>query len=303
MVVAAFLLTALLCPVDLNAAGAVVSTLLLADAGLLGAGARYDGTPSTPTSSLPNSAQSSPGSVRWWSTSGRTGIAVQERLRITRELHDVLGHVLSVMVVREGVAGRFLDTSSDHARRAVEEIARTGRRSLTEMRQILGTLRDGDTNTLDDQSGPGGPAATLDNIEALAQQVQKAGLAVTATQSGDPARIPPGIELAAYRVVQEALTNCLRHSAASQAAVTVTYHAEAVEIEILDDGQPPTPGSDDAEPGAPHTAHGIAGMRERVAISGTLSVGRRVTAGFRVHALFPVPATRGCRGDQGGGGR
>lgn len=190
MVVAAFLLTALLCPVDLNAAGAVVSTLLLADAGLLGAGARYDGTPSTPTSSLPNSAQSSPGSVRWWSTSGRTGIAVQERLRITRELHDVLGHVLSVMVVREGVAGRFLDTSSDHARRAVEEIARTGRRSLTEMRQILGTLRDGDTNTLDDQSGPGGPAATLDNIEALAQQVQKAGLAVTATQSGDPGTNP-----------------------------------------------------------------------------------------------------------------
>ncbi|HET9562408.1 MAG TPA: histidine kinase dimerization/phosphoacceptor domain-containing protein, partial [Propionibacteriaceae bacterium] len=138
----------------------------------------------------PNSAQSSPGSVRWWSTSGRTGIAVQERLRITRELQDVLGHVLSVMVVREGVAGRFLDTSSDHARRAVEEIARTGRRSLTEMRQILGTLRDGDTNTLDDQSGPGGPAATLDKIEALAQQVQKAGLAVTATQSGDPGTNP-----------------------------------------------------------------------------------------------------------------
>ena len=107
----------------------------------------------------------------------------------------------------------------------------------------------------------------------------------------------------AYRVVQEALTNCLRHSAASQAAVTVTYHAEAVEIEILYDGQPPTPGSDDAEPGAPHTAHGIAGMRERVAISGTLSVGRRVTAGFRVHALFPFPQLRGCRGDQGGGGR
>ena len=139
----------------------------------------------------------------------------------------------------------------------MEEIARTGRRSLTEMRQTLGTLRDSDTDTLDGQSGPGGPAATLDDIEALAQQVQKAGLAVTVTQSGDPGTIPPGIELAAYRVIQEALTNCLRHSAASQAAVTVTYHADALEIEIVDDGQPPTLGSDDAEPGASPTAHGI----------------------------------------------
>lgn len=296
VVVAAFLYTALLRPVDLSAEGAVVSTLLFAGAGLLGAGARVRRHAFDADIVAAQQRAELAGERALVEHERAERIAVQERLRITRELHDVLGHALSVMVVQAGVAERFLDTSPDHARRAVEEIARTGRRSLTEMRQILGTLRDSNTGILDDQSGPGGPVATLDNIEALAQQVQKAGLAVTVRESGDPGTIPPGVELAAYRVIQEALTNCLRHSAASQAAVTITYHAEAVEIEIVDDGQPPTPGSDDAEPGASRTAHGIAGMRERVAIyGGTLSVGRRATAGFRVHALFPVPAATGLQ--------
>ena len=133
VVLAAFLLAALLRPVDLSAEGAVVSTVLFAGAGLLGAGARVRRHAFDVDVMAAHQRAELAGERALVEHERAERIAVQERLRITRELHDVLGHALSVMVVQAGVAERFLDTSSDHARRAVEEIARTGRRSLTEM--------------------------------------------------------------------------------------------------------------------------------------------------------------------------
>lgn len=211
--------------------------------------------------------------------------ATQERLRVTRDLHDVIGHAMSVMVVQAGVAERLLDSSPEQARTSVEEIARTGRRSLSEMRAILGTLRDGDGST---GQVPSEPAPTLDDLDALALQVRSAGLPVAVSVVGQRTVTPPGVDLAAYRVVQEALTNCLRHSGASRASVAVDYRVDGLEVEVVDDGPRPTEAAASELAAVATAGHGIAGMRERVAIyGGDLSVGPGADGGFRVRAWFP----------------
>ena len=156
---------------------------------------------------------------------------------------------------------------------------------MAEMRQIVGMLR---------QNGGGGqvsrsPMPMLDDLPALAAECERAGLPVEVEVLGSRGQVPSGIDLAAYRVVQEALTNCLKHAGATRATVTLTYHAAAVEIEVVDDGK------NAAAPEDAPAGHGLLGMRERVAVyAGELSVGPLDGGGFRVHATFPCaePAPR-----------
>jgi signal transduction histidine kinase len=274
LVLLALALTALLRPVDLSAEGAVVSVTIFGGGLVLAAGTR-----ARRERALADVVAAEQRADAERERAART--ITQERLRITRELHDVIGHALSVMVIQAGVAERLLDSDIEQAREAVAEIGRTGRTSLSEMRQLLSLLRDGDPGT----TRPRSPTPTLSDLPALVAQVEAAGLPVELSLSGGRGQLPAGIELAAYRVVQEALTNCLKHSAASRAAVTVTYGPSAVDVEVVDDGRalvtvPST---------VPVAGHGLAGMRERVAIyGGQLSVGPRPAGGFRVHASFPL---------------
>jgi signal transduction histidine kinase len=193
---------------------------------------------------------------------------------------------MSVMVVQAGVAERLLDSDVQQARAAVSEIARTGRRSMSEIRQILAVLRDGDAA---EGALSRSPMPTLDDLPALAAEVDRAGLPVVVEVLGRRGAVPAGIDLAAYRVVQEALTNCLKHSGARRADVTVTYGSAAVDVDVVDDGpHAPVPPSDVA------AGHGLVGMRERVAIyDGELAVGHRPGGGFRVHATFPLAVQEG----------
>jgi signal transduction histidine kinase len=278
-VAAAFLLTALLRPVDLSAEGAIV-TVIAFGSGLvlaLGTRARRD-------RSLADLRVAEQRAEAERERAAHT--LSSERLRITRELHDVLGHAMSVMVVQAGVAERLLDSDVQQARAAVAEIARTGRRSMSEIRQILAVLRDGDNA---EGALSRSPMPTLDDLPALAAEVDRAGLPVVVEVLGRRGAVPAGIDLAAYRVVQEALTNCLKHSGARRADVTVTYGGAAVEVDVVDDGR--------LNPGVPPgvaAGHGLVGMRERVAIyDGQLAVGHRPGGGFRVHATFPLAVQEG----------
>jgi signal transduction histidine kinase len=279
-VAAALVATALLRPVDLSAEGAI-ATVIAFGSGLvlaLGTRARRD-------RSLADIRVAEQRAEAERQRAAHT--LSSERLRITRELHDVLGHAMSVMVVQAGVAERLLDSDVEQARAAVAEIARTGRRSMSEIRQILAVLREGDTA---EGALSRSPMPTLDDLPALAAEVHRAGLPVVVDVLGRRATVPAGIDLAAFRVVQEALTNCLKHSGARQAFVTVTYGSTAVDIEVVDDGRhAPVP-----DPGLVG-GHGLVGMRERVAIyDGELAVGRRPGGGFRVHATFPLPQAEGA---------
>lgn len=211
--------------------------------------------------------------------------ATQERLRITRELHDVIGHAMSVMVVQAGAAGRLLDTADPaRARTAVAEIENTGRRAMAEMRNLLGVLRDGAT---EGEGSPRAPAPTLNDVLPLVARVRQAGLPTTVAVHGEPLAVTPGIGLAAYRIVQEALTNCLKHSGATCASVDVTYRPTEVEILVTDNGTGLATGTLEAAPG-----HGLAGMRERVAAyGGDLTIDDRDEGGLQVRATFPLTAT------------
>ena len=208
--------------------------------------------------------------------------AAEERLRITRELHDVIGHAMSVMVVQAGAAGRLLETSDPaRARTAVGEIERTGRAAMAEMRTLLGVLRDGEPEA---DGVPRTPAPGLDDVGALVARVADAGLPTSLEVHGVPVTLSTGVGLAAYRVVQEALTNSLKHSGATSASVDLTYGPSGLEVVVSDDGH----GTSDDEPVA-GAGHGLPGMRERVAAyGGELAVGDRAGGGFRVRASFPV---------------
>ena len=209
-------------------------------------------------------------------------LAALERVRITRELHDVLGHAMSMMVVQAGAAGRMLDIGdTTRARGAVAEIEHAGRESMAEMRRLLGILRDGDQQV----ESPRDPSPTLADVDALVGRVGEAGLPATLTVTGERGRVAAGVDLAAYRIVQEALTNCLRHAGATRARVDVAYDAATVTVEVTDDGHGLGVG--------PHTSrgHGLVGMRERVAMyDGDLSLGDLAEGGFQVRAVLPREA-------------
>ena len=200
---------------------------------------------------------------------------VEERARIARELHDAIAHNVSMMVVQAGAERRVLDETSGSTREVLETIERIGRGALTEMRRLVGMLRSDTADELAPQPG-------LGDLPTLVAQVREAGLPVELRVEGEPRELPVGIELSAYRIVQEALTNALKHAGEARASVQVRYGADSLELEVTDDGlggQTPVASG----------GHGLAGMRERVALyGGRLDAGRRPGGGFAIHVLLPI---------------
>ena len=208
----------------------------------------------------------------------RRAIAL-ERSRIARELHDVLAHNLSVMVVQASAARRIVDRNPERAAEVAELIQRTGREALAEIRHLFGAVRRGDG---EDLSGP----PSIARVDELARRARTAGLRVELRVEGDPVTLPAGIDLTAYRIVQEALTNALKHAGSAQASVTVSYEPNEVVLSIEDDGEGPR---EDYELGDAGGGHGLVGMRERAALYGGLvQAGRRRGGGFAVHARLPT---------------
>jgi signal transduction histidine kinase len=206
----------------------------------------------------------------------RTRRAVlEERERIARELHDVVAHHVSVIVIQAGGGLSALERRPEEARSALESIASTGRQALTEMRRMLGVLGEGE---------PAGPMPGLDLLDELIGQVRAAGLAVDLSVEGERRRLDPGLELSAYRIIQEALTNSLKHAGGGRARVTVTYEPGALVISVDDERGPgPAPALE-----AVHAGRGLVGMRERAAmLRGSLDA-EPTPAGFRVVARLPI---------------
>jgi signal transduction histidine kinase len=204
--------------------------------------------------------------------------AAAERARIARELHDIVAHHVSVMVVQADGARYALRTDPDRAETALTAISATGRQALTEMRRLLGVLRSaGAQNSL-------APVPGLGELRELLDQARAAGLEVSYTLTGTPRELPEGAELAAYRVVQESLTNTRKHGGlAATAAVTLRYEPDGLTVEVIDDGI--------ASPASEPAGHGLAGMRERIAMyGGTVQAGPLAGGGFGVTAHLPCPS-------------
>jgi signal transduction histidine kinase len=206
----------------------------------------------------------------------------EERLRIARELHDVIAHSMSVVTVQAGFGALVIDTQPAAARDALDAIARTGRQTLTELRVLLGVLRsDGPHEAA--EPGHLEPSPSLAQLDQLVADTSRAGLQVQVTVPDDRTPLPAGVELAAYRVVQEALTNVVRHAGTSQARVLIAQDDAELVVQITDAGTGTTP-----TPSA--GGHGLIGMRERVhAYGGTLQAAPVPGAGFCVLARFPLP--------------
>ena len=208
-----------------------------------------------------------------------------ERARIARELHDVVAHNVSVMVVQADGAAYVLDSAPDQAKKALETISSTGRQALAEMRRLLGVLRTGEHQ----EAGEYVPQPGVEQIEDLVEQCRGSGLPVDFKIEGTPRPLPSGVELTAYRIVQEALTNTRKHGGPNAgASVRLVYFDDGLGLLVEDDGK-----------GAPHElyeeggedgrGHGLIGMRERVGmVGGTLDAGPRPGGGFRISALLPL---------------
>ncbi|MDQ8707792.1 sensor histidine kinase [Streptomyces sp. LHD-70] len=208
-----------------------------------------------------------------------------ERARIARELHDVVAHNVSVMVVQADGAAYVMDTAPDQARKALETISGTGRQALAEMRRLLGVLRTGEQQ----ESGEYVPQPDVRQIDELVEQVRGSGLTVDFKIEGTPRPLPSGVELTAYRIVQEALTNTRKHGGDNAgASVRIVYFDDGLGLLVEDDGQG-APHELYEDGGADGRGHGLIGMRERVGmVGGTLDAGPRPGGGFRISALLPL---------------
>jgi signal transduction histidine kinase len=199
----------------------------------------------------------------------------EERVRIARELHDVVAHAVSVIVVQAQAGQRVLEGEQASAREALGSIETTGRQALVEMRQLLGILRK------EDRELALAPRPSLAHLDVLAEGVREAGLPVEVHVEGEARQLPPGVDLSAYRIVQEALTNALKHAGPASAHVVVRYRPEEVELEISDDGAGPADGGKDG--------HGLVGMRERAAlVGGSVETGADGGRGYTVRARLPA---------------
>ena len=208
-----------------------------------------------------------------------------ERARIARELHDVVAHNVSVMVVQADGAAYVMDSSPEQAKQALETISGTGRQALAEMRRLLGVLRTGDAQ----ESGEYVPQPDVGQIEELVGKVRETGLAVDFKIEGTPRPLPSGVELTAYRIVQEALTNTRKHGGPDAgASVRLVYFDDGLGLLVEDDGRG-APHELYADGGADGAGQGMIGMRERVGmVGGTLDAGPRPGGGFRISALLPL---------------
>jgi signal transduction histidine kinase len=207
----------------------------------------------------------------------------EARLRIAQELHDVVAHSMSVIAVQAGVGAHVLDSNPVEARHALENIATTSRSTLNEMRRLLGVLRNEDGSKAEHA-----PAPRLEDLPALVARVEASGVAVDLTVDRAPDELPTGVSLSAYRIVQEALTNVLRHAGPARANVAITYEPGTIAIEVSDDGR----GLAASSVLTNGSGHGIAGMRERVAVyGGSLHTGPRPGGGFVVRARIPYEET------------
>ncbi|MEU7000836.1 sensor histidine kinase [Nonomuraea sp. NPDC046570] len=213
----------------------------------------------------------------------------EERSRIARELHDVVAHHVSVMTVQAAAARKVLDSDPAVASEALTAIETTGRLAMNEMRNIVGVLRT------DAPSRPAelGPQPGLGDLPALVEQMREAGLAVQLWIEGERGQLAPGLDLAAYRLVQEGLTNTLRHAGpGARAWVRVHHEVRELRVQVEDDGRGPGPASE-------RTGHGLVGIRERVSLyGGILSIGPRTGGGFEVRATFPLRTLRGGAADK-----
>lgn len=203
----------------------------------------------------------------------------EERRRIARELHDVIGHSISVMGVQAGAVRSVLREDQLRERDALLAVERTGRQAVGEMRRLIGLLRP-------DDDGVGAPTPSLRRAEQLVGELREAGVSVRLRVHGDLNRLSAGVDLAGYRILQEALTNATKHVPGANVEARVSCTADELEIEVTDDGN--------ATPQASrgHAGHGLLGMRERVALyGGELTTGPSPTGGFAVHARIPLEAS------------
>src|SRR5438874_10629689 len=207
-------------------------------------------------------------------TRARAAVA-EERARIARDLHDAVAHSMSVIVVQAGAERLALPEEATSTSEVLRSIEETGRQALVEMRRLVEMLRK------DDEELALAPQPSLAHLELLVQQVREAGLPVELSVEGEPRALPPGVDLSAYRIVQEALTNALKHAGPARARVTVRYRPGQLELEVADDG------SGTGEGGGGR--HGLVGMRERVAVfGGVLAAGRRTEGGYLLRATLPL---------------
>jgi signal transduction histidine kinase len=205
----------------------------------------------------------------------------EERVRIAREMHDVIAHTLAVMTVQAGVGRRLAGKRPEEAACALESIEAIGRTAQDELRVVLGLLRDGEGGT-----APLAPAPRLIDVKNLADTVRASGVSVELRMEGTDRQLSPSLELSVYRVMQEALTNVVKHAPGARAAAEVTVSAGKVRLVVRDDGGP---GGGEAPRAGPGSGHGIAGMRERIgAFGGWLAAGPAAGGGFQVTAEVPI---------------
>ncbi len=210
----------------------------------------------------------------------------EERARIARELHDVIAHNVSVMVVQASAGEELFATDPERARESLSSVASTGRAALAELRRLLGVIRADED---DNRPASYTPQPGIAYLDELIRQVRKAGLAVELSVLGRPRELPEGVGLCAYRIVQEALTNTLKHAGAAHAEVSVRYVDDALELQVLDDGRGAR-----AANGAGGSGHGLIGMRERVALFGgeLTARPRGGEPGYEVRARLPLEEVR-----------
>ncbi len=202
-----------------------------------------------------------------------------EQARIARELHDVIAHSVSMIVVQAAAADDVFDERPDQAREALRSIERAGRDAMRELRRLLSGVRP--SVAIDALA----PQPGLDRLDELTEPLRAGGLEVVVRREGEPAPLPAGLDLSAYRIIQEALTNTLRHASATRAEVVLRYAESALEVDVRDDGRAATANGDGG--------HGLVGMRERaLLLGGTLEAGPHQDGGFRVHATLPLEGPR-----------
>jgi signal transduction histidine kinase len=204
----------------------------------------------------------------------------EERLRIARELHDVVAHSIVTISVQAGVASHVFDTQPEQARAAIGEIRKLSKETLQELRATLGYLR-----TVDNDQESRAPSPGMDQIDALIGRMRAAGLRIRLTKHGSPRPLPAAVDLIAYRIIQEALTNVVKHVGAANVEIELGYELDRFDIRVIDDGRGVAPISTVAE----GTKHGLLGMRERAAaVGGKFVAGPKEDGGFEVCATLPI---------------